>query len=339
MKKNDVEKQELRQAINKLEIVGVVKESKLNAGESDKGKYINGSLVIKAGEFTEVEVKVFVNEKTKDGNTRKVYSTLKQILDKNVSTLADGVNEEEAVKVRIWGNDNFAPQFREEMYVSESNPTEVTTRISLDLGFGNVTINDTYKPEDYKAEFDVEMFIHKIEEEEKDGEPTGRAIVKGYVPAYGGTVFPLTIVAGEIEDEDGQPYDFGEDVLNALQEGDTVRLWGEINHQVIVSKKKVGGGLGRAKTEETRTYVNELVAYGGDLIEDEDKMFDEDLIKTAVKERENKKQEILQQHNESENKKESKSRGMSNNRNHSAHSQAQRRNNNSVGVSDDDIPF
>jgi hypothetical protein len=49
--------QEIRQALNKVEITGVVKEHKLASGKNDQGKYINGSLVIKAGEFTEVTVK------------------------------------------------------------------------------------------------------------------------------------------------------------------------------------------------------------------------------------------------------------------------------------------
>lgn len=328
--------QELRQAINKLDIIGVVKENKLRSGEGENGKYINGSLVIKAGEFTEVEVRVFASEKNKEGKTRKVYTTLKQILDKEFKTLADGVEEEEAVKVHVWGNDEFSPQFREEMYVTENNPNEVTTRISLDLGFGNVTINNTYKPEDYKAEFDVEMFVHKIEEEIKNDEPTDRVIVKGYVPVYGGSVMPLEVIAGVVEDEEGE-FDFGSELLNAVQEGDTVRLWGEINHQVIIEKKTVGGSLGRAKTEEKRTYINELIAIGGDLIEDEDQMFDEDLIRTALNERENKKQEVLDQSKE---KKDSKGvRGRGSVGRGRTRTQRSRTRSEGTDISDDDLPF
>lgn len=289
--------QELRKAINKIEIVGVVKESKLNAGEGENGKYINGSLVIKAGEFTEVELKVYVGEKTQKGETRRAYSTLKQILDRKYLTLADHEDEEEAVKVRVWGNNDFSPQFREEMYVTDANPNEVVTRISIDLGFGNITINNDLTPEDYKAEFDVEMFVKSVEEEVKNGEATGRAIVHGYVPAYNGTVFPLQVVAGIIEDEEGE-YDFGSEVLNHIQEGDTVRLWGDINYKRIITKKTVGGSLGRAKVEESVTYVNELNAVGGDIIDDPEKMFDEELIKIALKERESKKQETLEKYKE-----------------------------------------
>lgn len=335
------ETQELRQAINKLDITGVVKESKLNAGKGDKGNYINGSLIVKAGEHTEIEIKVFVNEKSSTGKVRRVYSTLQQFLDGEVKTLADGVPEEEAVKVRVWGSDEFTPQFREEMYVTENNKNEVTTRISFDLGFGNVTIDNRIKPEDYKATFDVEMFVNSVEEELSNDEPTGRAIVKGFVPVYGGSVIPLEIIAGVVEDEDGK-FDFGEEVLNEIQEGDTVRFWGDINYRVIISKRKIGGKLGRAKTEERRTYVNELLAVGGDLIDEPEKEFDEELIRLALTERENKKQEVLEKSKE-ESKENKKGRG-SVGKGRSTRTRTQRRSKNenndeSLDFDDDDIPF
>lgn len=285
--------QELRQGLNKVEITGVVKESKLGTGKGDNGTYINGSFVVKAGEFTEVEVRVFVDEKSKEGKIKKVYTTLKQILDKEVQTMADGASEEDAVKVRIWGNDGFTCQFNEEMYVTENNPDEVTTRISINLGFGNVTVDDRVTAENYKATFDVEMFITKIEDEKKNQEDTGRVIVKGYLPVYGGKVIPLEIVAGVVQDEDGD-FNFGEQIRNEISEQTTINLWGDIDYKSIITQKKKGGGLGRAKVEEERTYVHDLIATGGDVIDDAEKEFDVDLIRQAAKERENKKAEVVQ---------------------------------------------
>src|SRR3712207_8286731 len=92
--------QELRQGMNKIEVVGVIKESKLNRGSNSKGNYINGSFIVKSGEFSEVEVNVFVNEKNAKGDIKKVYQTLEAIMDKQYKTIADGVSEEEATKVR-----------------------------------------------------------------------------------------------------------------------------------------------------------------------------------------------------------------------------------------------
>jgi hypothetical protein len=287
--------QELRKGINKIEVAGVVKEHKLKEGEKDGNKYINGSLVIKAGEFTEVEVKLYVGEKSKEGKIKKGYTTLKSILDEELLTMAK-TSEEEAVKVRVFGNGDFTPQIREEMYVTDDNADECKTKLSLDLGFGNVSINETMKPEDYKATFEVEMFIAKIENETKkvDGqdEETGRVVVKGYTPVHGGSVIPLEIKAGIIHDDDGNEINFGEQILAGVSEQSSINLWGNVDYRAIIEVVKKGGGLGVAKTEEKRTYIHDLVATGGDII-DVNKEFDAELIKQALVERDNKKDEAI----------------------------------------------
>lgn len=305
-----MENQTLRRGTNKIDITGVVKEHKLKEGSGDNGKYINGSLVVKAGEFTEVEVKVFVNEKSKEGKIKKAYTTLKSIIDEEQQTLAK-VNEDEAVKVRIFGNGDFTPQFREEMYVTEDNPDECKTKISLDLGFGNVSTSDKITSDDYKAKFEVEMFIAKIEDETKkvDGvdEETGRVIIKGYTPIHGGSVIPLEVVTGMIQGEDGEDINFAEQIRANVAEQTSINLWGDIDYRAIIEKIKKGGGLGVAKVEEKRTYIHDLVATGGDII-DVDKEFDAELIRKATVERENKKDEAIEKAKEKakENKKSGK---------------------------------
>lgn len=281
--------QEIRQALNKIEITGVVKEHKLATGKTKNGdKYINGSLVIKAGEFTELTVKVMVSETNTKGKVKKAYENLEKIFKGELKTMAD-VSEEEAVKVRLWGNEGFTPQFREEIFKPE-NVTEVVTKISVDLGFGNITIDNNITPEDYKATFDVEMFVVSVEEElNKNDEETGRAIVKGWVPVYGGSVIPLEIKAGIVEDEDGE-FDFAEDIRSNIDLESTLNFWGNIDYKAIIEKTSKGGSLGKAKIEEKRTYIHDLVAIGGDLIEGENEYDIED-IKQATIERENKKQE------------------------------------------------
>lgn len=299
-----MENQELRQATNKVELVGVVKEQKLNAGRSENGKYINGALVVKCGEFTEITLKVMVNELTSTGNVKKAYTTLKSILDGDNKTLADGVDFAEATKIKVFGNGDFTAKFKEEMYASKEAEGEVKTMVSIDLGFGNIVIDNSLKEEDFKATFDVEMFIEKVKEEIINDESTGRAIVTGWTPVYGGLVIPLTIVAGIVEDEEGE-FDFGDEVLSQLEEGMTVNFWGDINYLKKVEKIKKGGSLGRAKTEDKTTYVHELVATGADVIPEE-KEYDADMIKAALTERENKKQEALTK----ESKKEDKGKGL-----------------------------
>jgi hypothetical protein len=341
-------KQEIRQALNKIDITGVIKEHKLASGKSDEGKYINGSIVIKAGEFTEVTVKVFVTETNSKGKTKKAYENLEKILKGEIKTMVE-VSEEDAVKVRLWGNEGFTPQFREEIFKPE-NATEVVTKIGVDLGFGNITIDNKITPEDYKATFDIEMFVESVEEEiDKNDEETGRVIVKGWCPVYGGSVIPLELKAGIVVDDDGE-YDFAEDVRNSIDPETTVNFWGDINFKAIVEKVLKGGSLGRAKVDEKRTYIHDLIAIGADFVE-EDNEYDIEDIKQARIERENKKQEA---ENKAENKedKSNKSSGIAGRRAASRNNKADksartnRTNKTSNPVNDkpntdddDDLPF
>jgi len=54
---NNENNAELRQAINDITLIGEVKEQKLNLNKNKEGNYINGSLVINTGDFSEIELK------------------------------------------------------------------------------------------------------------------------------------------------------------------------------------------------------------------------------------------------------------------------------------------
>jgi len=292
------DKQEIRPALNKIDITGVVKEHKLNSGKGENGNYINGSLVVKAGEFTEVTVKVFVNEMNSKNKVKKSYETLKKILKGEVKTMVEA-SEEEAVKIRLWGNEGFTPQFREEIFKPE-NSTEVVTKVGVDLGFGNITIDDKITPEDYEARFDVEVFVESVEEEidKVTEQETGRVVVKGWSPVYGGSVIPLEIKVGTIVDEEGE-LDFAEDIRSNIDAETTVNFWGNIDFKAIIEKKSKGGGMGRAKVDKKTTYIHDLVAIGADFVEGDDEYTIEDIQQARV-ERENKKQEVANKESEGE---------------------------------------
>ena len=331
--------QELRQAINKVEITGVVKEHKLNTGKSDSGKYINGSIVVKAGESTEITVKVFVAETNAKGKVKKAYENLKKIFDGEYKTMVE-VPEEEAIKVRLWGNEVFTPQFREEIYKPE-NAVEVITRVNVDLGFGNVTIDNSITPEDYKATFDVEVFVESVQEEiGKNDEETGRVIIKGWCPVYGGSVIPLEIKAGIVTDEEGE-YDFAEDIRDSVDPETTINLWGDIDFREIIEKTTKGGGIGRAKVEEKRTYVHDLVAVGADFVEGDDE-YDIDIIKAARNLREEKKQEAENKADSTEDKGSKKNSRRSTARTNRVKSNRGAKPTSiseDVDIDDDDLPF
>jgi len=297
---NNENNAELRQAINDITLIGEVKEQKLNLNKNKEGNYINGSLVINTGDFSEIEIKVFVAEKNKKGKVKKSFEVLQKFINEDLLTLASCKNDEDrenVAKVRIQGQKEFTPRFNEDIFKIKETE-EVKTKVNIDLGFGNITVDSSIKPEDYKAKFDVEMFVTSVKEEIKQDEPTGRAIVSGWTPIYGGKVIPMEVVVGIILNDDGEEFDFGEDILAQVEEGMTLNVWGDINYKSIITKTTKGGGLGRAKVEEHREYINELVVVGADIQEDEEKEFDMELIKQAKIERdvaieEKKNEEIV----------------------------------------------
>jgi len=225
---------------------------------------------------------------------------LQKLINEDYLTLASCKNDEDrenVAKVRIQGQKEFTPRFNEDIFKIKETE-EVKTKVNIDLGFGNITVDSSIKPEDYKAKFDVEMFVTSVKEEIKQDEPTGRAIVSGWTPIYGGKVIPMEVVVGVILNDDGEEFDFGEDILAQVEEGMTLNVWGDINYKSIITKTTKGGGLGRAKVEEHKEYINELVVVGADIQEDEDKEFDMELIKQAKIERdvaieEKKNEEIV----------------------------------------------
>ena len=286
-----MENQDVILGKNSVEIVGIVKEQKLKPITYNKdGKEfeaISGSLVIACGEFKTVEIRLMVNKLTKKGTVNKTYEKLQGFIQGDYLTMVDNI--EEATRVKIRGNGDFTPKLEENRFANKER-TEVITAPSVSLGFGNITIDNTIPEEDFKAMVDVDVYIGSIEEEiNNNDEETGRVIMQTYLPLYakeGLDIMPLKVVAGvlpatETEDE----CDVAQAVRDYISEGDTVNMWIDINHERIVKKVAKGGGIGRAKIEDSTTYINEFVMIGGEPIDDVEKQFDEDFIRKALQER------------------------------------------------------
>lgn len=284
----------LREATNKLTIIGVVSEVELEetSKTNDEGKKVDsilGIMKIKTGEFNTITLKVYTKKLTNSGTVNKTYEKLKGFLDGDYPTLAK--DPDNATIVRITGDTPWCAKIVENRYANVEQNTTVTN-LRFSLGFGKITIDNTIPEEEFKAEFEVEMFVKEIEDEtDKDGEDTGRVVVKGLVPfstADGMSIFPITFVAGKVYDPE---YDVEEDVAEGIRDefeiGDTVTVFGSINYQRIV-ERKVKKGIGRAKVDETYQNISELVIEGGEVVRDDGKegtLFEEDDVRTAVKER------------------------------------------------------
>ena len=300
---------EFKNTTNNVTIVGAIKSHDLRKGvatdskTNEKFNYINGKVTIKAGETREVDVKVYAKEffTTKEGEKRenKKYQTFLGLIDEVYPTMAK-VSEEDATKVSIWGNGNFTPQFKDNFYKSQSG--EIVEMLDIDLGMGNFTIKEPNQvaPEQYKAEFTVTVFVHNVLEElDKEEQPTGRAKVSALVPVFNGKVFPMTLIAGKVVEADGTEYDFGRDVLDGVQPGDTVQFWGDIAFEQTEYRVKRGGensrSIGGREVFDTKIKrVKEFQVTAGSLLDGDSAFILED-IQEANKQRtieiENKRNE------------------------------------------------
>lgn len=275
---------ELREALNEVFIEGILKEKTLELAtinvQGKKADVIRGELVISDKENSEHRVRVFANKLTKEGKENSVYKGLKTVMDEYVSVaeaLKLGQTAEAADKVRITKgkiglNEYYTPN-------GELRSFPIVT-----TNFVNRVKDGTYNP---KAEFSLEFYFDNILPEIKDNEETGRLIVKGIVPVYGGEVIPLTLI---VADEDAVNY-----IQTNYEKGKTGKVWGELVNTVEITKI-VEQGFGKAKEKIVTKIINELVITGGEedqYSEDDERSYSTDLIKKAMAERDIKLDELL----------------------------------------------
>ena len=275
---------ELREALNEVFIEGILKEKTLELAtinvQGKKADVIRGELVISDKENSEHRVRVFANKLTKEGKENSVYKGLKTVMDEYVSVaeaLKLGQTAEAADKVRITKgkiglNEYYTPN-------GELRSFPIVT-----TNFVNRVKDGTYNP---KAEFSLEFYFDNILPEIKDNEETGRLIVKGIVPVYGGEVIPLTFI---VADEDAVNY-----IQTNYEKGKTGKVWGELVNTVEITKI-VEQGFGKAKEKIVTKIINELVITGGEedqYNEDDERSYSTDLIKKAMAERDIKLDELL----------------------------------------------
>lgn len=196
---------------------------------------------------------------------------------------------------RVGLTDNF--------YVTKEG--EVKEGINLDLGFGNLYLNDPEDEPKFENSVVINGMVRDIRPEIVKDEETGRALIDIYVPyLYGsekkGTqvtrAFKTTLVAGVVVDEDEQGEyeidlgaEFLEDADNII--GDSWKFGFEINNYYIEEapkteeqgERKRYGKRVRETVNTNRKRMSEFLLTGIDQLVTP---FDEDDIKDALRMRE-----------------------------------------------------
>lgn len=261
----------LREAEQSVKATGVVSEKNLELAQVDGKETIRGTVSIQTSDINTITFRIYVNKMTKAGTINKAYAGMQTVMD-SYQSVAD-VGLDSATRVVV-SNGKLNPN----TYFDASGKHE-------SLQYQTNFFNRMKDAEDFKAEWDAEVFIYSLVRElhrggENAGEETGRLVVNAYMPTYSG-IAPLTLIATE---------DIADAVESAFTPGQTAKFFGEIVSSVKIERKEIQVVIGKPRSEEKRTFVNELIITGASEPYDEDsaKAFKADVIKAALVEREAK---------------------------------------------------
>lgn len=278
----------LQEANTNVFAEGVLAEKNLEIKTNGKAQIISGTLTIKVSDTDTIAFRVRQASLKSDGKggykdeDNRAYAGLKTVMDEYKS-IAE-VGEAEADKIKVV-NGQLAPYFS-----ANSNREVMGYRATF---FNRVTSDKNFEP---KAQFDVELFVNSIVPEvytngDKQGEETGRAIIKGWMPTYNG-IEPVELIAPK---EDG----IAEAILGdeAYQPGITTQFSGNIINRRIEKTTETPMRIGKPKITTTVSFTNELVITGALAPYSEDdnvnKPYDKEAIKAAIAEREARNAEAI----------------------------------------------
>ena len=272
---------DLREAVADFSCEGLLSEKNLKI-ESDNGvSVISGSLTVEISDTDSVQIRVRqAQKKRKNGaytsDENPIYAGIATVMNEYVS-VADG-GRENATRVRV-NKGQYKPYYnaRVDREIS-SYQASFFTRVEADRAVNSF------------AKFEFEFYIASVRPEtytqgENQGEQTGRAIISGWIPMYGGAISPVELIAPK---EDG----IADAVLGgAFNNNSTVMFYGDIVNRKVVKTTTTPVKIGQPKVTTTTSYTSEFVITGASEEETEDKAFNPQVIRTAIEERRQKNEE------------------------------------------------
>lgn len=264
------------QSTNRVTIMGTLNELNIEEKVSGEGKeYVQGTASIKVdqeigGKHVEniIPVRMFSMRLKKDGGKNIVYDRIVEMKE-NFTSLAAAETPSQASKVII-----NSGQLQENMWLDKTT-NQLRTAFQISSNFMKKA-----NPEDEeKATFELSGVVGDIRDEmDKDGNETGRLILKFIVVGYLGKTDVIQLIA---ENPTAVNH-----IRNNWEKGDTVTLTGIVNMSYTVKTWTEEQGFGepikRTRTESKR----ELIITGGSPTGlDEELSYDMDAIKLALDER------------------------------------------------------
>ena len=260
------------QATNKLNIVGKLLDVTCAEGTmKNGGKYERANFTVRVTqtydgvtETSEIPVTMFATPYTSRGTANPAWENLQNL--KTMKTVQQ-VGEADATTVRM-----TSASLQENNFVSRSGQLVNTWQI-------RDSFINTGKGSDI-ASFNIDIFIMDMHDEmDREGEPTGRLVVKGAIVQYGEK---LDVVEFIVEAPDKVNY-----IQRSWNINDTVNIGGRIRITSQEEKRPVGESSWGEELPETSTrMVRELIiTRGSNEPFEEEFAYDATEIKRAFNER------------------------------------------------------
>lgn len=262
----------MEQATNKVNIVGKLLDTTFREGKTSTGQtYESCNFTVRVTqtyggreETSEIPVSIFATQYTSQNKPHPGYKNIQEM--KKMKTVQD-YGEAEATVVRM-----TSANIRENNFVSRSG--QLVNGWQINTSFLNEgKVSDI-------ASFNMDIFIMDMHEEvDREGEPTGRLVIKGAVVQYSGK---LDVIEFIVEGNDAVNY-----ISRNWEENKTVNVGGRIRVTSQEEKRSASESSWGEELPETSTrMVRELIiTRGSDEPFDDDFAYDVAEIKKAFNER------------------------------------------------------
>ncbi len=270
------------QSVNNLIISGLLTEMDIQQKQTRDGRnYVSGTIKVRVDqeingkkEENIIPISLFSMEKKSDKvSINPNYNRILGYKD-SFTSLAAAEKPENASRITVAAN------IGENMWV-DAQTKELRSNFRISSNF----INKARETDEEKASFELSGVVGKITPEfDKDGNETGRIIVKFIIVQFGGKTDIIDLIAADTAKAH---------IETNWSEGDTVKAVGVINmkQKTVTWTESQGFGepVKRTRTESSR----ELIITGGSAGGLEDMFsYDADDIKAALNERQKRIEEL-----------------------------------------------
>lgn len=268
-------------SLNEVSIEGILSEVNLKETTDKNGnpaicgeyKIRTTNVIDGVSHQVEIPVRVYQSKITNNKKENPAYATAQKIMKDYVSIAAGGEDKADAIRLP-----ERSTSLQENFFVSKT-----TGQMIYGAGIRASFANQINKADmDSGAKFKAIVVVGDlIDELDKNDNETGRLILKGVIPTWGGKVDVIDFVASNRKVIDH--------IRNSWHKGDTVMIGGVINFSSVVKEtvSDEGDSFGEPIVNKKTQTVREFVITGGheSPLTEEEGAYSSDAIAEALQER------------------------------------------------------